>query len=203
MRLSKDLIDKPVVAMSDGRIIGTVKDIYLTPDLDALAGIHLGKEGFLRRKSLLIPAAAVAVFGIDVVLVQHSDVLSDDHQLKDAASWVRLDKLQGREVDTPGGTKVGVIGDVALDEAGRVSGFALSRVYVSGPIAEQRVVYRTAVIDNGNADGVMTIDIARAEKPSAAPTAEPLPSTAPVNVSSNVQDAPPPTASPEKESGEA
>ncbi len=166
MRLSKDLLSKPIITISDGRMVGEVKDIYLTADLTDMAGIHLGKEGLLRRKSKIIAAEGVVVFGIDAILVQDVEVVTDDRTLKEASHWVRLDNLVGREVDTPGGTRVGTIGDVVLDEAGRVIAFMLSRVYVEGPIAEKRLIAQTAVIDNGNADGIMTIDIARAESAS-------------------------------------
>lgn len=181
MRLSKDLLNKPIITISDGRIVGEAKDIYLTPDLVMMAGIHLGKEGLLRRKSKVIATEEVVVFGIDAILVKTAEAVTDDRAFKESAQWVRLDNLVGREVDTPGGTRVGTIGDVVLDEAGRVIAYMLSRVYVEGPIAEKRLIAQAAVIDNGNADGVMTVDIAAAEGApllpavQTEPTAEPTP----------------------------
>ena len=163
MRLSKDLLNKAIVTIDNGTIVGYVKDIYLTPTLDAMAGIHLKKEGLFRRRSLLIPANSVVVFGIDVVLIDTAEAVTDDRSLDSASTWMRLDKLQGREVDTPGGTRVGTIGDVVLDGEGAVTGYALSRVLVEGPIAESRVIDREAVIENGNSDGIMTINIGIAE----------------------------------------
>ena len=163
MRLSKDLLNKAIVTIDNGSIVGYVKDIYLTPGLDAMAGIHLKKEGLSRRRSLLIPAGSVVVFGVDVVLIDTADAVTDDRTLNGASEWVRLDKLQGREVDTPGGTRVGTIGDVVLDGDGTITGYALSRVLVEGPIAESRIIDRSAVIENGNSDGIMTINIGIAE----------------------------------------
>ncbi len=165
MRLCKDLINKPIYTISDGRNIGDAKDLYLSADLETMAGIHLGREGLVRRKSILIPIDAVVVFGIDAILVKSDDVVTDNKALSDSASWVRLDDVIGRGVDTPGGTKVGVIGDVVLDEDGSVAGFVLSKVYVEGPISEKRLISHDAIIDNGNVDGVMTVEIARAEAP--------------------------------------
>lgn len=163
MRLSKDLLHKAIVTIDDGSIVGHVKDIYLTADLGEMAGIHLKKEGIFRRRALLIPANRVVVFGIDVVLVESADAVTDDKKHVEAAAWVLLDKLQGREVDTPGGTRVGTVGDVVLDEEGIVTGYALSRVLVEGPIADSRVIDRAAIIDVGNKDGIMTINLNRAE----------------------------------------
>ena len=45
-----------------------------------------------------------------------------------------------------------------------IAGFALSQIYVSGPIAANRAVSRKAVVDVGDEDGIMTIDLSEAEK---------------------------------------
>jgi uncharacterized protein YrrD len=168
MRNSKDLIGKSVVSMDEGRLLGSVRDVYLDQELAWLAGVHLGKEGLLSRRSLLIPREAIAVFGADFVLAKTSDAVTDDKQLTASESWIRLDKLQGREVDTTGGTKVGIIGDAILDEEARIIGFTLSRVYVEGPVAESRTIYQTAIVDNGQADGTMTVDLTLVERQSQA-----------------------------------
>ncbi|MCA9990375.1 MAG: PRC-barrel domain-containing protein, partial [Anaerolineales bacterium] len=52
MRQSKDLIGKPVITLDEGRFLGNVKDVFLDKDLEWLAGIHLGREGLIRRKNL-------------------------------------------------------------------------------------------------------------------------------------------------------
>lgn len=173
MRLCKDLLDKPIITISDGRIVGQAKDLLLTTDLKTMAGILLGREGFIRRRSKLIPSQSVEVFGIDAILIKQADAVVDDREMKEAAGWIRLSKLLGREVDTPGGTRVGTIGDVLLDEEGHVAGFALSRVYVEGPISDKRLISHAALIDTGNEDGIMTIrmEVAEGHEPAAAPPA--------------------------------
>lgn len=163
MRESKDLIGKTVISVSDGRLLGTVRDIYLDQNLYWMTGIHLGSEGLLKRKALVIARENVVVFGIDAVLVKNADVVTDTKTYAPATKWLRLDDLKGREIDTPGGTKVATIGDVILDEEARVIAVKLSRTYVEGPIAEKRVVPRDAIVDTGQADGVMTIDLVKAE----------------------------------------
>lgn len=174
MRESKDLIGKSVISVSDGRLLGTVRDIYLDQNLYWMTGIHLGSEGLLKRKALVIARENVVVFGIDAVLVKNADVVTDNKTFAPATKWLRLDDLKGREIDTPGGTKVATIGDVVLDEEARVISVKLSRTYVEGPIAEKRIVPRDAIVDTGQADGVMTIDLVKAE--SAVPgEAAPLP----------------------------
>lgn len=163
MRYGKEFNNKMVISISDGRQIGQVKDLFLDEDLRALTGIYLGSEGLIRRKSMLIPRESVVVFGIDAVLVKHSEVIKDSSELTESEKWVRLSKLKGREIDTPGGTKVGTVGDVIIGEEGNITGLALSKVSVEGPIAEKGMIERSTLIDSGTVDGVITIDLTKAE----------------------------------------
>ncbi len=163
MRLGKDLLNKPIYSVLDGRNLGTVKDIYLDNDLTAITGIFIGQEGMIRRKTYLIPRAGVIVFGIDAILTKNPDVVAEESATEAAADWVRLSKLRGREVDTPNGTKVATIGDIVIGETGEIAGFTLAKVHVDGPIADKGAIARTTLIDTGHADGVMTIDLTKAE----------------------------------------
>jgi uncharacterized protein YrrD len=162
--MGKDLIGKPIMSMTDGRLLGNVRDLYVNPDLYWLTGVHVGHEGLIKRKSLLIKRENVAVFGIDAILVKNSDVVTDDKEHPEVEEWLRLDKLRGREVDTPGGTKVGTVGDIILSEDGHVMGFVLSRVFVEGPIAQKGTIPRDTLIDTGSEDKVMTIDLTKVER---------------------------------------
>lgn len=163
MRLGKDLVGKQIISITDGRLLGNVKDLYLEEELRWLTGINLGSEGLIKRKNLLITRQDVVVFGIDAILVKHADVVSDDQQFTEAEHWLRLSKLRGRDMDTPGGTKVGTVGDITIGEEGNITGFTLGRVYVEGPVAEQGFIPRRALLDTGSVDGTMSIDLAKAE----------------------------------------
>lgn len=163
MRYGKDLYNKVVISISDGQKIGVVKDLYVDKELRTLTGIYLGSEGLLRRKSMLIPREYVVVFGIDAVLVKNSQTVTDEQQFAEVENWVRLSKLNGREIDTPGGTKVGTVGDIIIGEEGDITGLALSKVSVEGPIAEKGMIDRSTVIDSGSVDGIITINLSKAE----------------------------------------
>lgn len=181
MRLGKDLVGKQIISVTDGRSLGNAKDIYISHDLTDITGIYLGSEGLIKRKHFLIARPNVVVFGIDAILVRTSEVVTEEDDLPETVSWVRLSKLNKREVDTPGGTKVANIGDIILGEQGNITGFSLSRVYVEGPIEKNGTIPRSAVIDTGDEDGVMTIDLTKAENPDAIqePPATPPPSALP------------------------
>ena len=164
MRLGKDLIGKPIYSITDGRLLGSVKDLYLDQDLELLTGIYVGSEGLIKRKSLFVARRNIIVFGVDAILAKSSDVVTDDEATNEAEQWLRREELQKRGIDTPGGTKVGTIGDVLLDAEARINGFTLGKVFVEGPVAESRRIMKGAVIDTGRDDGVMTVDLSKAEQ---------------------------------------
>lgn len=164
MRYGKELIGKPIFSVTDGRQLGSVKDIYLDIDLGILNGIFLGHEGLFNRKARVIARDNIAVFGYDAVLVNASDVVTDSNETPEVDIWLRRENVLGREVETPGGTKVGTVGDILFDEKARVVGFSLARVYVAGPVAEKRLILKEAVSDPGGKDGVVKVDLSLAEK---------------------------------------
>jgi sporulation protein YlmC with PRC-barrel domain len=164
MRLGKDLLDKPIISVTDGRLLGKVKDIYLDRSLERIVGLYLGSEGIFSRKSMLVSRDRLTLLGIDAVLAADSDIVVEETQATEVDQWLRRQDLLGREIDTTGGTKVGVIGDVIINDDGEVMGFKLARVHVEGPIAKKLAVAREVVADTGAEDGVMTIDLAQAEQ---------------------------------------
>ena len=163
MRLGKDLINKPIYTLDEGKLLGKVQDLYVDDALEVILGIYLGAQGLVRRRSQLIRSGDVSVFGADAILVKNADVITDDNDLAAAKEWLRRDKLAGRDVDTPGGTRLGQLGDVVVDAAGRITGFAMWKVFVEGPLADKRVIDRSAVLDTGQVDGRMTVDLSRLE----------------------------------------
>ena len=160
----KDLIGKQVISITDGRRLGIVRDLYLDGALQSVSGIYVGAEGLLNRKPLLIARSDVMVFGIDAFLAESSDVVKEGIKGTEAAKWVRRDKLQGWQVMTSGGTKVGTIDDVLLSDDMRVIGFALGRTFVEGPVAENRAISREAMIQLDLEEDVMIIDLPKAER---------------------------------------
>ena len=165
MFLGKDVIGNPVITVNDGRSIGRAKDIYLSADCQTVAGIFLGTEGLFSRKSFHVKSEDITTIGQDTVLVKNADVIHEEGNLVETEqTWLRRDELQGRPVKTSGGTKVGKIGDVLIDGDGNVLGFTLGSVYMTGPIAENRSVSIHTVLDVGQEDGTLTIDLQRAEE---------------------------------------
>lgn len=163
MITSKDLSNKPLISITDGKKLGEIKDLYLDQDMRQVAAVFLGKEGLLTRKTLLIARSAVQVYGIDVWLVAGSDTVTGPEAIPGAGTFTLAGDLRGREIQTEGGTKIAVIDHVILDNEARVLGFGLGKVYSQGPLAEGKMLAREAITDLGDAKKPMTINLAQAE----------------------------------------
>jgi uncharacterized protein YrrD len=163
MRFGKDLDNKPIISVSDGKILGRTKDLYVNQDLTQLAGLYVGSEGVIRRTDKIISTENINLFGIDVILVKTPDVISTTKAVPESDKWHRLSDLQGKEARTPGGTKLATLDDVVLDEQGAISGFSLSRVFVSGPLADRPFIPREVVVDAFQSGDALLVDFPQLE----------------------------------------
>ena len=163
MQSGKFYVGKPVYSVTEGRRLGTAKDLYVDADLTAVVGVYLGSEGIFGRKEHCIERANVAVFGIDAILVTQDDVVVDGAPACEAEAWLRRDRLPGRPIKTAGGTQIGTIDDIIVDEEMRIVGIQLGRIFVEGPVSENRSVAREAITDVGD-EGAMIIDLNVAER---------------------------------------
>jgi uncharacterized protein YrrD len=163
MITSKEHANKPIISMTDGKKLGEVKDLYLDQDMRQVAAVFLGKEGLISRKTLVIARGAVQVYGVDAWLVTGSDVVTGPEAIPESGTFTLIGDLRGRELQTEGRTKIGVIDHVILDDEARVLGFGLGKVYSQGPLAERKTIARDAILSLGNTKESMTINLAQAE----------------------------------------
>jgi sporulation protein YlmC with PRC-barrel domain len=163
MITSREHSNKPIISITDGKKLGEVKDLYLDQDMRQVAAVFLGKEGLISRKTLVIARSAVQVYGIDAWLVSGSDTVMGPDDIPESGTFTLVGELRGRELQTEGGTKIGVIDHVILDKEARVLGFGLGKVYAQGPLAERKFIAREAILNLGNMKEPMTINLAQAE----------------------------------------
>jgi hypothetical protein len=124
----------------------------------------VGQEHLFSLKAKAIERADVAVFGIDAILTKNFDVLRTKRKISGSKNWFRRDRFPGGKVMTSGRTRVGILNDVLLDDPLSVVGFTLRRVYVEGPISEDAVISRDAVLKLADLNDVMIVDLTIAEK---------------------------------------
>lgn len=166
MRKSSDLLNKPVVSMDNGTLLGAVKDVYFDPNLEVISGLHLGSEGLIKRKYLFIEASEIVLLGQDVILVRRADAVQDSETNVAYRDWQRREVLLGRSIETSGGTVVAALGDIILGSQGEVSAVALTKAQIDSPVAEAGYIKRDAVIKAGGEEPVIVVDLAKAEQQS-------------------------------------
>ena len=166
MRTCTDIIGKPIISVDNGFNLGTVKDVYFDQTLERLAGVFLGSEGLLKRKAVFINAQNIVLLGHDAVLVNRSDVVQDSESSDAYQEWVRRERVIGRTIKTSGGTLIGSIGDVYLNFSGEIRALVLTRVQIDSPVASVGLIARDAVLDPGDDDISMIVDLAKAEQQS-------------------------------------
>jgi sporulation protein YlmC with PRC-barrel domain len=161
---AKDHQNKPLISITDGKMLGEIKDLYLDSTAAKVAAAYLGKEGIIKRKTLALDRASVQVYGIDAWLISGSDKVVDLEEIPESESFRLASEFHGREIFTEGGTRIGIVDDIILDEEARITGFSLARVFVEGPLAERKAIARAAITDLGDKDRPMMTILARAEE---------------------------------------
>jgi sporulation protein YlmC with PRC-barrel domain len=164
MRVAQELMNKPIITVDNGIEVGKVQGFYTDQNLTHLMAISLGSEGLLDRKETLIKWPDVITLGQDAVLIKNADCVMETSEVEEFETFMWRDDVIDRSVDTPGGTKIGRIGDIVIDDKALIAGFALAQTYVSGPIAANRAIDRKSVVDIGHEDGALTADLSEAEK---------------------------------------
>ncbi|KJS20315.1 MAG: hypothetical protein VR72_11745 [Clostridiaceae bacterium BRH_c20a] len=121
MRKVSDLINLPVIDLTSGRQLATIKDVVLNADNDIL-------HGFLCENKLL-PLGKVKNFGKDAVIVEIDDLDLILEKYKDPVNPPNF--LPGYIIGTPimteGGKYLGTIGDILVeDNSGKILGYEVS-----------------------------------------------------------------------------
>ena len=135
---SRNIIGKPLVTITHGEIIGKVKDVLIDPDRYEIAALVLPGKLF-SRKTMVLPRHQIHVFGKDVILVKSNEAMPRDDTLENVSSLLAVAKqMQGQEIVTEEGLRIGEVDDVLIDEKGRVVSYALKKISVEGPVAQTK-----------------------------------------------------------------
>jgi len=164
MARTKEFQGKLLISLSDGKKLGEIKDVYLNQEATKVVAAYLGKSGIINRKSLAVDLAHIKLFGIDAWLTDSSDIVIAKDDVSGSDTFLLADSLRGREIQTDGGTKIGTIGDILVDEKCEVIGFAFDKLLVEGPLSESRAIARAAITSLGSDNSPIIAALDQAEK---------------------------------------
>lgn len=164
MTTGKDLKGKPIYLITDGRKLGEIKDLYLDAGASRIVALFLGKEGVFSRKTLVMPRDQIQVLGFDAWLADGAAAVVDIEDLEGSVDYLRVSDVRGRDIETDGGTAIGTVGDVKLDDDGGVIGFTLGKVQIQGKLAKSKLIAVGAVTTLGNKNSAMIVDLQAAEQ---------------------------------------
>ena len=139
IRLSAELKDQPIIRISDGKIIAKAKDVLIDPQTVTISALLFEEGSLFNRKTKLVPANAVQVWGDDVILVTGPGEIITKEQLPCHERCLSVaNQIKGRTVVGTDGTRIGEVNDIVVNSEGQIVGYDLSRVFVQGPVAESK-----------------------------------------------------------------
>jgi uncharacterized protein YrrD len=154
----KDLKGKAIVDIQRGEKVGSISDLLFDPGELRVAAIESESGAMFNRETEYFQAEQVEVWGKDVILVRRRGDRSSS--LPGRERLVNLsDQLNGRPIVSSDGVRVGQLGDVLLNQEGRLTGFELSQVDIQGPLEKSRRVPISAVQSLGK--DVVIIDTSK------------------------------------------
>jgi uncharacterized protein YrrD len=162
MAAGKQILNKQLISLTDGKKLGEIKDLYFDEKLTKIVALYLGSEGLLNKKHFALDRATVQVMGIDAWLIS-GDKTVPAEMLTDAERLIMYSDVRGREIVSEGGTKIAAVDDVLFDAGGDIVGFALSKLEVKGPLADRKMIARSAISTIGSSTSAMTANMAQAE----------------------------------------
>lgn len=120
-----------VISVAEGKKLGTVARAYFDPERRTVVGIVVHEGGGLLSsepdRSRVIDASEVHSLGPDALMVTDESVMHGEETATRYADLVDLDELMMRKVVTEGGTEVGNVASVDVDE----QSFTLRAVEIS------------------------------------------------------------------------
>jgi uncharacterized protein YrrD len=120
---------KSILSTSDGQRVGHVEDVLIDPGNMKLEGIVTSRGGFLRPDVRVIDAKDIEVWGIDAVLVRNQEVIVKREEVASLENCLSAsEQIQGRDVITMEGQRIGELRDLLVDINGKLAGYEISKV---------------------------------------------------------------------------
>lgn len=144
MRKHKELQGLSVVDVSEGRKLGSVRDLVISPDSGRILALLIG-GGMLSNNGSWVAAEDVRAIGPDAITVERGDMARPDADMPDELRQARDASrgLIGTTVVTENGAVLGSVKDYLVDERlMRVAGLSIGGGLLSGEdaLAADRVI---------------------------------------------------------------
>jgi len=125
-RDAKELISMPVVATTEGRRIGRVKDVLFDPSAHALLGLMVGADDV--DATMFLERQRIKGIGQDAVTVEGESALEPYAPAGRTREVVESGiHLRGANVLTEGGDSIGKLDRVLVNEDGTVASYRVSK----------------------------------------------------------------------------
>src|SRR5512135_2095374 len=85
---SLDLKGKKIINLENGKVIATVNDVLFDPDNNVVAALLTAKAGLFNRVTEIVQRKDINLLGLDVVLANRADVLTDKNDVSGADQWL-------------------------------------------------------------------------------------------------------------------
>lgn len=127
-----------VIVLSNGKTIGEVNDLFISPQ-GLVKGLWVKNHSFI-RKSFFLDIKDVSSFGWDGVMIENPDVLTAIQRHSDF-TIASENRLAGRMMMTREGDRLGLLQDVYFnEEMGTIVGYELSDGFFSDVLEGKKVV---------------------------------------------------------------
>jgi uncharacterized protein YrrD len=142
MATAKEFRNKLMIATSDGKNLGKIKNVYFDSNVTKVTALYMGSEGFIMRKKLVIERSKVKTCGIDTCMVSNAEFVVDPKMVRGSSNFVLDKELEGRHIISEGGTEIATVDSVIIDESFNVTRFTLDKMPDSGPLASRKAIAR-------------------------------------------------------------
>lgn len=159
--LARDLKGRAVVTLVDATKVGTIDDVLYDAQFRQVLGFRVKKSAFSSAEALL--RENVAAVGRDAVTVATPELINTENRFPSLASAATESQGRGTKIVTEGGTFLGTVEDIEIDEqAQKVIGYLLSTPLLDRLRHRQPEIQAQQVLRLG-AGGIMIVPDSVAE----------------------------------------
>jgi uncharacterized protein YrrD len=151
MRKANELIGKTIVQQGNGERIATVYDVVVDDEVRRVVALLIQTGGWL-RDARVVPWSRIASIG-DVILVRGDAPVIVKASDTEIADQVKQNvRISGTAIVTDNGERIGTVGDLFIDDDGRVLGYEVKQGFLSLaghkflPVSDVQAIGQDAVI---------------------------------------------------------